>query len=59
MIVRLELNSSEKLILRSRDIGATYKLSDISLEYDTVFDESYASTIGELHTATASTPYIW
>ena len=53
------MNYSEKVILRCRDIGATYKLADISLEYDTVFDESYASTTGELHAATASIPYIW
>ena len=41
MIVCLELHSSKKVILCSRDNAATYKLSDISLEYDTVFDEHY------------------
>ena len=35
LIVRLELNYSEKVILCT---GATYKLSDISLEYDAIFD---------------------
>ena len=39
LIVRLEVISSEKLILCSGDTAATYKLSDISLEYDAIFDE--------------------
>ena len=39
LIVRLELNSSEKVILCTGDTSATYKLSDISLEYDAIFDE--------------------
>ena len=41
LIVRLELNSSEKVILCTGDTAATYKLSDISLEYDAIFDEPY------------------
>ena len=41
MIVCLELHSSKKVILCSRGNAATYKLSGISLEYDTVFDEHY------------------
>ena len=59
MLVRLELNSSEKVILCTGDTNATYKLSDISLEYDAVFDESYATTIGELYGETNGTsiPY--
>ena len=36
LIVRLELNSSEKLVLCHGDIAATYKLSDISLKYDAI-----------------------
>ena len=43
-IVRLELNSSE-IILCTGDTSATYKLSDISLEYDAIFDEPYDTTI--------------
>ena len=50
LIVRLELNSSEKVILCTGDTNATYKLSDISLEYDVIFDEPYATTIGEMYT---------
>ena len=57
MIVRIELNSSGKVILCTGDTNATYKLSDISLEYDKVFDESYIATIGKMYTRTTSIPY--
>ena len=57
LIVRLELNSSEKVILCTGDGSATYKLSDISLEYDAIFDDPYASSIGEMYTGTTSIPY--
>ena len=33
------------------------KLSDISLEYDTIFDEPYATTIGEMYNGTTLIPY--
>ena len=57
LIVRLELNSSEKVILCTGDTSATYKLSDIWLKYDAVFEEHYATTIGEMYTGTTSIPY--
>ena len=57
LIVRLELSSSEKIILCTGDTSATYKLSDILLEYDAIFDEPYATTIGEMYTGTTSIPY--
>ena len=38
------------------DTSATCKLSDISLEYDAIFDEQYATAIGEMYTNT-SIPY--
>ena len=59
LIVRLELNSSEKVILCTGDNSATYKLSDMSLEYDAIFDEPYATTIGEMYGGTNGTsiPY--
>ena len=57
LIVRLELNSSEKVILCTGDTSATYKLSDISLEYDAIFDEPYDTTIGEIYAGTTSIPY--
>ena len=58
LIVRLELNASEKVILCIGDTSATYKLSDISLEYDAIFDEPYATRIGEMYIETMSIPCI-
>lgn len=57
LIVRHELNPSEKVILCSGDNVATYKLSDIYVEYDTIFDEPYATTIIELYAGTMLIPY--
>ena len=57
LIVRLELNSSEKVILCTGDTSATNKLSDISLECDAIFDKPYATTMGEMYTGTTSIPY--
>ena len=57
MIVRLKLNYSEKVILCTGDTSASYKLSDISLEYDEIFDEPNATSIGEMYTGTTSIPY--
>ena len=56
-IVRPELNSSEEVILCTEDTSATYKLSDISLEYDVIFEEPYATTIGLMYTGLTSVPY--
>ena len=49
LFVRFELNSAEKVILSAEDTKATYKLSDISLEYDPIFNEPYATIIGEMY----------
>ena len=57
LIVRLELNSSERVILCTGDTNATYKLSDISHEYDAIFDGPYATSIDEMYTGTTSIPY--
>ena len=57
LTVRLELNSSEKIISCTGDTSATYKFSDISLEYDAIFDEPYSTSIGEMYTGTTSIPY--
>ena len=51
LIVRLELNSSEMVILCSRDNTAKYNLRDISIEHDTIFD---LTTSYLLYTETAS-----
>ena len=56
LIVRLELNSSEKVILCTGDTSAKYKLSDISLEYDAIFDEPHATAMSEMYPGT-SIPY--
>ena len=56
-IVRLELNSSEKVLLCTGNTSATYKLSDISLEYDVIFDEPYVTTIGSMYNGKTSIPY--
>ena len=58
LIVRLESNSSEKVILCTGDTAATCKPSDISLEYDAIFDEPYATTVGEMYTGTTLILYI-
>ena len=57
LIVRVELSYSEKVILCTGDTSATYKLSDISLEYDAIFDEPYALSIDEMYSGTTSIPY--
>ena len=57
LIVRLELNSSEKVTLCTGDTSATYKLSDVSLEYNAIFDQPYASGIGKMYTGTTLIPY--
>ena len=56
-IVRLELNSSERIILCTGDTSATYKLSDTFLEFYAIFGKSYAISIGEMYTGTKSIPY--
>ena len=49
LIVTIELNSLEKVILCAGGTSATYKLSYISLEYNAIFDEPYATTIGQIY----------
>ena len=56
LIVRLELNSLEKVILCTGDTAATYKLSDIFLQHNGIFDEPFATTVGELYAGTTSVP---
>ena len=56
LIERIELNSSEKVVLCNGDTSATYKLSDILLEYDAIFDEPHAMVIDQMYTE-KSIPY--
>ena len=58
LIVRLELNFSEKVIVCNKDNAATYKVSGISIKYYAIFDDCYARKIGEMYGVTASIPYI-
>ena len=55
LVVRFELNSSEKEILCTGDTNAIYNFSDISLECDAIFDEPYATAIGEMYGGTNGT----
>ena len=41
----IELNSAKEVILCTGDTNAIYKISDINLEYDCIFDISYATSI--------------
>ena len=57
LIVRLNLNSSQKVILCTGDTSATYKHLDISTEFDGIFNQPYATTKGEMYTGPISIPY--
>ena len=50
LIFRLESNSLENVILCTGDTAATYKLLDISLDYEAIFGKPYATTVGEMYT---------
>ena len=52
----LAVTTQEKAIKKTSD-KRLYVALDISLEYDAIFDESYATSIGEMHTGTTSIPY--
>ena len=54
LIARLELYSSENVVLCSGDAAAAYKLSDIFFEYDAIFKETYATIIDEIYVRIAS-----
>ena len=57
LIVRLALNSSEKVILCTGDTAAIYKLSGIFPEDNVIFDKRYATTIREMCAGTISIPH--
>ena len=58
LIVRLDLNSVENVLLCTRDTNGTYKILDISLEYDVILNDPYATSIDEMYIGTMSIPYI-
>ena len=41
-----------------RNTNATYKISDIFVEYDAIFDDPYVKSIGEMYIGTMSIPYM-
>ena len=49
LFIRIELNSAKNILLCMGDTNATYKLSDISLEYDVILDGPYATAIGKIY----------
>ena len=49
LVIRIELNSAENVFFCRRDTKAIYKISDIFLEYDAIFDDSYLICIGEMY----------
>ena len=51
---RLEWNSSDEVFLFSGDTAATWNLSDISLGYNAIFEERYATAIDEFYPITTS-----
>ena len=53
LIGRLELNSAKKILLASGDTAATYKISDIALEYDAIFDLDCAAMFENLYSETS------
>ena len=57
LFIRLELNFAAKILLCTGDANVTYKISDIYLEYDVIFNEPYAAIISEMYTRTKLIPY--
>ena len=49
LFITIELNSAKEVILCPGDTNAVYKISDIILEYDAIFDDSYTTIIRELY----------
>ena len=49
--------SAWEVILCTGDTKAVYKISDIILEYDAIFDDPYATIIREVYIREMSIPY--
>ena len=56
LIVRLQLNSAKNVLLFTGNTNPTYKISDISFEYEAIFDDPYATSMGKMYIG-ASIPY--
>ena len=57
LFIRIELNFAGNVLLCTGNTNATYKISDIFLEYDAIFDDPYATSIVEMYIGTMSIPY--
>ena len=57
LTITIELNSAKEVILCTGETNAIYKISDINLEYDGIFDISYATSIREIYSGRLSIPY--
>ena len=53
----MELNSVKEVILCTGDTNKIYKISDVILEYDAIFDDPYATNIGETYIRELPIPY--
>ena len=53
LFIRIELNSAKDVLLW--DTKAIYKIPDIFLENDAIFDNLYATGIGKMYIGTMST----
>ena len=49
LTIKIELNSAKEVVLCAGDTNTIYKISDINLEYDGIFDISYATNIREIY----------
>ena len=49
LFIRIELNSAKNVLLCTGGTNATYKPSDISLEYDMILYGPYATAIGKMY----------
>ena len=57
LIIMIELNSAKEVILFTGDTIGIYKISDITLEYDAIFDDPYATSIGKAYIRENLIPY--
>ena len=57
LAITIELNSAKEVTLCTGDAKSIYKILDINLEYDGIFDISYATSIREIYSGKLSIPY--
>ena len=57
LTIKIELNSAKEVVLCTGDTNTIYKISDINLEYDGIFDISYPTSIREIYSGRLSILY--